>query len=120
MSTPGTSSSHAPTTGVAIGSQVETEAAAGPRTRARAAAAAPPSDLATATGDVLEIEDDVVVGSKRKRGPKLKSKVWLEFDTIELNGVWKAKCKWCKKHLGGDTRNGTSHLSGHLGPVLTC
>jgi hypothetical protein len=30
MSTPGTSSSHAPTTGAAIGSQVETEAAAGP------------------------------------------------------------------------------------------
>jgi hypothetical protein len=30
MSTPGTSSSHAPTTGVAIGSQVETEAAVGP------------------------------------------------------------------------------------------
>lgn len=114
MSTPGTSSSHAPTTGAPIGSQVEIEAAAGPRTRARAAATAPPSDLATAAGDVLEIEDDVAVGSKRKPGPKLKSKVWLEFDRIELNGVWKAKCKWCKKHLGGDTRNGTSHLSGHL------
>jgi hypothetical protein len=107
MSTAGTSASHAPTTrsrSAAI-SQAETQAAAAPRSDSAAAAG---------TDDVLEIEDDVAVGSKRKRGPKLKSKVWLEFDRIELNGVWKAKCKWCKKHLGGDTRNGTSHLSGHL------
>jgi hypothetical protein len=105
MSTAGTSASHAPTTRSAAISQAETQAAAAPRSDSAATAG---------TDDVLEIEDDVVVGSKRKRGPKLKSKVWLEFDRIELNGVWKAKCKWCKKHLGGDTRNGTSHLSGHL------
>jgi hypothetical protein len=67
---------------------------------------------AAGTEDAIEIDDDVAVGSKRK--PKLKSKVWLEFDRIEVNGVWKAKCTWCKKLLVGDTRQGTSHLSGHL------
>ena len=33
---------------------------------------------------------------------------------INVNGNWKAKCKWCKKHLGGETRNGTTHLKNHL------
>ena len=59
---------------------------------------------------MIEIDDDVCVGSKRK----LKSAVWLEFDRIQLNGVWKAKCQWCKKLLGGETRNGTKHLKNHL------
>ena len=94
-------------------------------TRARAAAltgttsdsGAPPSDSATVAGpggpgteDVIEIEDDVCVGSKRK----LKSTVLLEFDRVQLNGVWKAQCQWCKKLLGGETRNGTKHLKNHL------
>jgi hypothetical protein len=68
MSTAGTSASHAPTTrsrSAAI-SQAKTQAAAAPRSDSAAAAG---------TDDVLEIKDDVVVGSKRKRGPKLKSKV---------------------------------------------
>ena len=94
-------------------------------TRARATAligtgdsAAPPSDSATVAGpggpagteDVIQIDDDVRVGSKRK----LKSEVWLEFDRIEVNGVWKAKCQWCKKLLPGETRNGTNSLKKHL------
>ena len=33
---------------------------------------------------------------------------------INVSGVWKAKCKWCKKHLGGETRNGTTHLKNHI------
>jgi hypothetical protein len=28
--------------------------------------------------------------------------------------IWKAECHWCKKHLGGKTRNGTTHLKNHL------
>jgi len=123
MSTPGTSGSQAPASVSASATASQPQAGAPvaassrPCTRARVAAAsasAPPqSDSAAAgTEDVIEIDDDVAVGSKRK--PKLKSWVWQEMDRIEINGVWKAKCKWCKKYLGGDTRNGTSHLSGHL------
>jgi hypothetical protein len=47
--------------------------------------------------DVVEIEEDVLVGCKRK----LRSEVWKDFDLINVSGIWKAKCKWCKKHLGG-------------------
>jgi hypothetical protein len=129
MSTPGTSGTAGESQDVAAAasrtveaSQVEATAVAVASrrlTRARAAAAAaalasaPPSDSGAAgTEDTIEIEDDVTIGSKRK--PKLKSWVWEEFDRLQINGIWKAKCKWCKKYLGGETRNGTSHLSGHL------
>ena len=64
----------------------------------------------TRTDDVCKIEDDVTVGSKRK----LKSSIWQDFDRIKINNAWKAKCTWCKKLLGGETRNGTKHLHGHL------
>jgi hypothetical protein len=59
---------------------------------------------------VVEVEDDDPVGCKRK----LRSAVWLDFDLVKVNGLWKAKCKWCKKLLGGETRNGTTHLKNHL------
>jgi hypothetical protein len=32
---------------------------------------------------VIQIDDDVPVGSKRK----LKSEVWFDFDRVQLNGV---------------------------------
>jgi hypothetical protein len=75
--------------------------------------AAPPTNSATATGgnaDVVEVEEDAPVGVKRK----LRSVVWNDFDLIKVNGVYKARCKWCKKHLGGETRYGTTHLKNHL------
>ena len=91
-----------------------------PQTHSRftANSAAPPSNstaLATdsatlGNNDVVEVEDDVPVGSKRK----LRSEVWKDFDLINVSGVWKAKCKWCKKYLGGETRNGTTHLKNHI------
>jgi hypothetical protein len=119
MSTPGTSGSQTPASESAAASHVQAQAAAPSRpcTLAHVALgstlAAPPSDSATAgTQDAIEIDDDVAVGSKRKT--KLKSKVWDEFDRIEINGVWKAKCNWRKKLLGGNTKNGTNHLRGHL------
>jgi len=58
----------------------------------------------------VEVEDDAPAAKKRK----LRSEVWKDFDLISVNGVWKAKCHWCKKHLGGETRNGTTHLKNHL------
>jgi hypothetical protein len=113
MPTPGHSSSTVADGGggsqAVVGSQVVT--------RARAAAALATNlaahqidSVAQGTDEVIQIDDDVPVGSKRK----LKSEVWLEFDRVQLNGVWKAKCQWCKKLLGGDTRNGTKHLKNHL------
>lgn len=72
---------------------------------------APASDSATiGNNDVLDVENDVPVGSKRK----LRSKVWKDFDLINVSGVWKEKCKWCKKQLGGETRSGTTHLKNHI------
>jgi len=59
---------------------------------------------------VAVVEDDVPIGCKRK----LRSEVWKDFDLIQVSGIWKAKCKWCKKHLGGETRNGTTHLKNHI------
>ena len=91
-----------------------------PQTRPRPAAnsATPPSNSATpatdsateGNTDVIEIEKDAPTGKKRK----LRSEVWKDYDLINVNGNWKAKCKWCKKHLGGETRNGTTHLKNHL------
>jgi hypothetical protein len=62
-----------------------------PQTRARVAAnsvtppsdsTAPPSDSGTVGNtDVLEVEEDVPVGSKRK----LRSEVWEEIDLIKVN-----------------------------------
>lgn len=51
-----------------------------------------------------------VVGARRK----LKSVVWDEFDRVLLDGKMKAVCQWCHNKLGGETRDGTSHLHAHL------
>ncbi|CAN0893074.1 Zinc finger BED domain-containing protein RICESLEEPER 2 [Linum grandiflorum] len=49
-------------------------------------------------------------GAKRP----LKSDVWPHFTRfVDKNGVMKVKCKYCRKILGGDTSNGTSHLRNH-------
>ena len=106
--------------GASSGSQAAAAASqsVGSRPRLTANSAAPPSDSAAPATDsatlgnnsVVEVEDDVPVGSKRK----LRSEVWKDFDLINVSGVWKAKCKWCKKHLGGETRNGTTYLKNHI------
>lgn len=96
MSTPGTSSaarSHPTAAGAssATGSQVQAARASPPVSHV-AVARLGSSDSATAgTEDVL-VDDDVQVGSKRK----IKSAVWLEFDRVKINEVWKAKCQWCR------------------------
>jgi len=33
---------------------------------------------------------------------------------MKVNGEDKAKCKYCKKFLGGKSRNGTKHLLQHM------
>ncbi|KAG2551947.1 hypothetical protein PVAP13_9KG442200 [Panicum virgatum] len=85
---------------------------------ANSATATQPSDSTTPASDsaivgnidVVEIEDDASTAKKRK----LRFEVWKDFDLVSVNGVWKAKCHWCKKHLGGETRNGTTHLKNQL------
>jgi len=113
MSTPSaTSGSQSAVVSQYVGSRPQT------RPRLASCSATPPfGSAALATDsttignyDVVEVEDDVRVGSKRK----LRSEVWKDFDLINVSGVWKAKCKWCKKHLGGETRNGTTHLKNHI------
>ncbi|CAN0903862.1 Zinc finger BED domain-containing protein RICESLEEPER 1 [Linum grandiflorum] len=44
---------------------------------------------------------------------KLKKLVWKHFKMIKVNNVWKAKCNYCGKQLGGDYSNGTSYLKNH-------
>ncbi|CAI0551183.1 unnamed protein product [Linum tenue] len=44
---------------------------------------------------------------------KLTSDVLPYFVRVKFNGEIKAKCRYCRKRLGGDTSNGTSHLRNH-------
>ncbi|CAL1356356.1 unnamed protein product [Linum trigynum] len=48
---------------------------------------------------------------------RLKSVVWQHFTKVRVKGVIKAKCNYCKKLLGCESGNGTSHLKSH---VKTC
>lgn len=54
--------------------------------------------------------EEVVVRPRRK----LTSPVWKEFKKVKVKNMMKAKCNWCSKKLGGETRNGTKHLLDHL------
>ena len=92
MSTPGaTSGSQADVVSQSVGSRPRL--ASGSATPP-SGSAAPATDSATVGNyDVVEVEDDVPVGCKRK----LRFEVWKDFDLINVSGVWKAKCKWCKK-----------------------
>jgi hypothetical protein len=73
----------------------------------------------SATGPIVPLDldssseqEDIPSSSGAKR--KLRSDVWADFDQVEVDGVFKAKCKHCKKNLSGITKNGTSHLRSHL------
>ncbi|CAN1317252.1 Zinc finger BED domain-containing protein RICESLEEPER 2 [Linum perenne] len=44
---------------------------------------------------------------------RLTSDVWVHFSRIRVNGVTKARCKYCRKLLSGDSNSGTSHLRNH-------
>jgi hypothetical protein len=95
MATPVTSSSHA----------TETPSSA----QAPAPTAASIDDVAVESqGTDTDIE---IVDVKRR---KLKFVVWKEFTRIQINGVLRAECMWCKDRLGVETKNGTTHLHDHL------
>jgi hypothetical protein len=60
--------------------------------------------------NVIEVEDDVKVGAKRK----LRSDGWNDFDKVIVAGIDKARCHWCTETLSAVGRNGASHLRSHL------
>ena len=58
------------------------------------------------------MEDDgttLQLGKKRK----FVSEVWAHYCLEVRDGKEKAICKYCKKALGGESRNGTTHLRDH-------
>ena len=59
--------------------------------------------------DEEELNEDGSVRSKRK----LTSKAWLSYKRVRVHGQVKAKCLKCGKLLGGETKNGISHLLAH-------
>jgi hypothetical protein len=111
MSTPGaTSGSQAAAASQSVGScppSCPRPAANSATPRSNSSA---PARATVGNTDVVEIQEDVVVGTKRK----LRSEVWEDFDLIYVKGVPKARCSWCKKELCGETRSGTTHLKNHL------
>ena len=44
---------------------------------------------------------------------KLKSSMWNHFTKRKIDGVFKAVCNYCSRHLGRDSKNGTRHLHNH-------
>ncbi|KAL8140484.1 hypothetical protein V2J09_006505 [Rumex salicifolius] len=46
---------------------------------------------------------------KRKRSP-----YWAHFDKILKDGLQKAVCKYCSRHIGCDPKSGTSALKNHI------
>ncbi|CAN1787132.1 hypothetical protein LINPERHAP1_LOCUS17513, partial [Linum perenne] len=66
----------------------------------------PPPEQAVAAenGNQAAAEEAIIMQSKRK------SHVWLHFERVKINDVWKAKCNYSRKLLGGESNNGTSHL----------
>ncbi|XP_028108647.1 zinc finger BED domain-containing protein RICESLEEPER 3-like [Camellia sinensis] len=67
-----------------------------------------PSPLSNQHVIDLEESNTTCGGTKRKS-----SVVWEHFKKQQVNGVWKAICNYCNKHLGGDSKNGTRHLHDH-------
>ena len=51
--------------------------------------------------------------SGSKSGKKLTSEAWKYFELVMVNGVQKARCKYCKVNLSYKGANGTSHLLKH-------
>lgn len=63
----------------------------------------------------VEANDDPAHPHKRKRT----SKVWAELEAPTLiSGLWKTKCKYCKKPLSVSKSGTTSHLKRHLRTCL--
>ncbi|RYR27061.1 hypothetical protein Ahy_B02g061391 [Arachis hypogaea] len=53
-----------------------------------------------------------VQNSPNKKG--LTSEAWKHFRREQIDGKWKAICKYCERKIGGDTKQGTKHLHDHI------
>ncbi|CAN1273406.1 Putative AC transposase, partial [Linum perenne] len=45
---------------------------------------------------------------------KRKTPGWLHFERVKVHDLCKAKCNYCRKLLGGDSSNDTSHPRSHV------
>ncbi|GKV16366.1 hypothetical protein SLEP1_g27018 [Rubroshorea leprosula] len=78
-------------------------------------AVATPTSSSTMVLLPLALESGTGEGKKDDQGHKrpLTSEAWNHYRRQKINGHWKAICVYCNKHLGGETKNGTSHLHDH-------
>ncbi|RYR37766.1 hypothetical protein Ahy_A09g042654 [Arachis hypogaea] len=53
-----------------------------------------------------------VQNSPNKKG--LTSEAWKHFRREQIDGKWKAICKYCERKIGGDTKQGIKHLHDHI------
>ncbi|CAN1338929.1 Putative AC transposase [Linum perenne] len=72
----------------------------------------PPEEIVVANDNHQTPTEEVAVTSPGQG--KRKSLVWDHFEIVKINDIWKAKCNYCRKLLGGDSSNGTSHLRSHV------
>ena len=72
------------------------------------------SNSSTPPTQVSESNEETQMEDVEEDSSKLRSSVWQHFNRQQVNGEWKAKCNYCFKLLGGNTRNGTKHLHCHL------
>ena len=68
-----------------------------------------PSQPPLPNQNVLDVDDSDSSLATRKNP----SFVWQHFKKEEIDGVWKALCYYCKMHLGGNPKHGSSHLRVH-------
>ena len=67
--------------------------------------------------DIVPVNGNLVNGNGDGDEPELRrltSNVWPHFSRVRVGEIMKARCKYCRKLLGGETHNGTSHLRNHL------
>ncbi|WVZ95396.1 hypothetical protein U9M48_041165, partial [Paspalum notatum var. saurae] len=72
--------------------------------------AAPSQDTGEAGTAVVDIEEEEIVGNKRK----FKSDVWNDFKKIKVARGYKTECNWCHRRLSVGSNAGTNHLCGHI------
>ncbi|CAL1406613.1 unnamed protein product [Linum trigynum] len=57
--------------------------------------------------------NEVANNAKGGNEGKVYSEWWAHYEKLEVNKVKKAKCKYCKRLMVGDPKQGTSHLKKH-------
>jgi hypothetical protein len=64
---------------------------------------------------IVDLSDETAVkNANDKRQRQKTSKVWNDFVYVEVGGVKKSQCKWCKKLFVVSSSSSTSTLSRHL------